>query len=223
MIKLENISKSYINKNRTLTNDVLKSINCSINNCEMIAIKGRSGCGKSTMINILSGLIKPDSGNYYFNSTNITKLSIKEIDNFREKNIGMIVQDCTLINSLTARENILLPVKYRKYNKLIINKELEELSKYLNIEDCLDKKISELSGGESQRIAIARALIKKPKLILADEPTGALDSNSEKEVLKLLKMLKEKGNTIIISTHSNVVSQYCDKVFEIVNGIIKKI
>lgn len=218
MIKLENISKTYTRGGGNIKIQVLNSISCNIKKGEMVAIMGRSGSGKTTLINIMSGLLTSDSGNYHFNSEEISKLNTKKRDEFRERNIGIIVQDYALLNSLTAKENILLPVKYRKHDKESIEKHITQLSSKLGIEHCLNKNIYELSGGESQRVAIARALIKKPSIILADEPTGSLDMTSEKEVLSLLKELKEDGNTIIIATHSKAVSECCDRVLEVRDG-----
>lgn len=218
MIKLDRISKSYVRQNGKLKISVLNSISCTIEKGEMVAIKGRSGSGKTTIINILAGLLKADSGTYYFNSKEISKLNVKQTDKFREKNVGIIVQDYALLNSLSAKENILLPVKYRKYDKKDVEEDIKILSSQLKIEHCLNKNIYELSGGEVQRVAIARALIKKPNVILADEPTGSLDIRSEQEVLKILLELKQLGNTIIISTHSKAVSDCCDRILEINDG-----
>lgn len=218
MIKLDRISKSYVRQNGKLKIPVLNSISCTIEKGEMVAIKGRSGSGKTTIINILAGLLKADSGTYYFNSKEISKLNLKQTDKFREKNVGIIVQDYALLNSLSAKENILLPVKYRKYDKKDVEEDIKILSSQLKIEHCLNKNIYELSGGEAQRVAIARALIKKPNVILADEPTGSLDIRSEQEVLKILLELKQLGNTIIISTHSKAVSDCCDRILEINDG-----
>lgn len=218
MIKLDRISKSYVRQNGKLKIPVLNSISCTIEKGEMVAIKGRSGSGKTTIINILAGLLKADSGTYYFNSKEISKLNVKQTDKFREKNVGIIVQDYALLNSLSAKENILLPVKYRKYDKKDVEEDIKILSSQLKIEHCLNKNIYELSGGEAQRVTIARALIKKPNVILADEPTGSLDIRSEQEVLKILLELKQLGNTIIISTHSKAVSDCCDRILEINDG-----
>lgn len=218
MIKLENISKSYPLHNKRLKVTVLNSVNCTIQKGETVAIKGRSGSGKTTIINILAGLLKPDNGKYFFNSQDISDFNQKQLDAFREENIGIIVQDYALLNSLSAKENILLPVKYRKHDKKIINEYINLLSSQLGIKHCLDKNIYELSGGECQRVAIARALIKKPSIILADEPTGSLDIKSEQEVLEIFSQLKELGNTIIISTHSKTVSDCCDRILQINDG-----
>lgn len=222
MIRLENISKSYKKKKGKQEILVLNRISCTIKTGEMVAIMGRSGVGKTTFMNILSGLLKADHGRYYFDEEDISEFDRRKRESFRERNIGMVVQDYALLNSLSAEENILLPIKYRKYDKKFIEKKMEELSEILGIEHCLNKKIYELSGGECQRVAIARALIKEPSVILADEPTGSLDCLSEKEVLELLYELKKQRRTIIIATHSKIVSEYCDRIFEIVDGKLQE-
>ncbi|MBO8462706.1 MAG: ABC transporter ATP-binding protein [Firmicutes bacterium] len=220
MIRLEHISKSYTKKGGQSIS-VLNEITCSIEKGEMVAIIGRSGAGKTTLLNILSGLLKEDKGEYFFDNECISNLNRKKRDEFREKNIGMIVQDYALLHSLSAQENILLPIKYRKHDKEAIDEKKQILSEKLGITHCLDKKVYELSGGECQRVAIARALIKEPSVILADEPTGSLDQKSEQEVLKLLYDLKEQGKTIVVVTHSTHVANYCDRILEIVDGKMK--
>lgn len=219
MIKLNNINKYYHKGNNKV--EVLKSVNCNINKGEMVALMGRSGSGKTTLINILSGLLKPNGGSYIFDSVDILQLSTKERDKFREKNVGIIVQDYALINSMTAYDNIILPIKYRKEKNINVKNIVKELSEKLHIQHCLKKKVYKLSGGESQRVAIARALIKKPTLILADEPTGALDSTSELNIMDIFKNIK-LNCTIIIATHSPLVASYCDRTININNGIIGK-
>lgn len=217
MIKLNDISKYYYKGNNKV--EVLKSIDCTINKGEMIALMGRSGSGKTTLINILSGLLKPTGGSYFYDSVDILKLSTPERDQFREKNVGIIVQDYALINSMTAYDNIILPIKYRKEKNLNVKESIKALSEQLCIDYCLNKKIYTLSGGESQRVAIARALIKKPALLLADEPTGSLDSVSELSIMKIFKNIK-LDCTIVIATHSHLVANYCDRIININDGMV---
>lgn len=218
MVRLENIGKSYHKDKYEIS--ILKSINCTINEGEMVALMGRSGSGKTTLINILSGLSKQTSGKYFFDSNDVSEYSIKKRDEFREKYIGIIVQNYALLSSMTAYENIALPLKYRKAGREEIKTKVGEISKNLDIENCLEKRIFQLSGGECQRVAIARALIKKPSLILADEPTGSLDSENERGIMNIFKQLKNMGNSIIIATHSKYVSECCDRVLEINDGNI---
>lgn len=216
MIEMENISKSFFKGKNEIK--VLKNINLTIQNNEMVALMGRSGSGKSTIINILSCLLYPKSGKYKYNGKELTTLKAQELDKFRESNIGIITQDYSLINSMTAFENISLPLKYRKVKKEEIEKRIKEISKKLSIEHCLDKKVYTLSGGESQRVAIARAVVKNPTLILADEPTGALDKENEIIIMELLKELSQNCS-IIIATHSETVSSFCNKTILIDDGL----
>lgn len=216
MIKLVNISKNYNKGKREV--QVLKSISCIINSGEMVALMGRSGSGKTNLINILSGLLNQSGGEYLFNSEDLSQYTISQRDSFREKNIGIIVQNYSLFNSLTAFDNIIVPLKLRKIKPDKSKQQIEEISKNLGIIDCLHKKVYNLSGGECQRVAIARALVKRPTLILADEPTGSLDSKTEQDVMDIFNKLKNEGNTIIIATHSELVANCCDRVLKIDDG-----
>ena len=216
MIELENITKSYkVGKNKK--NFVLNDLSLYIESGQMLAVTGRSGAGKTTLLNIIAGLQTIDSGNYYFNSTDVSKYTPKQRDEFRSRNIGIIVQDYAVINELTAKENIMLAIKNTKFDADEINDYISDVSQKLGIKKYLKNKCSILSGGEKQRVAIARALVKNPKVILADEPTGSLDLKSEKIVLQILKDLQKQGHTIIISTHSNIVANSCDSIFDLEN------
>lgn len=221
MIRLDRITKQYRSKNSKTPISVLHDISCTIERGEMIALMGRSGSGKTTLINILSGLLQESGGRYQFDQSEISQLAMKDRDAFRERHIGMIVQEYALMGSWSGKDNILLPVRYRKQYTEAVNKRMKRLSHQLGITHCLNKKITELSGGECQRVAIVRALIKEPDLILADEPTGSLDSASELIVMNVLKHLQQMGNTIVIATHSDLVASYCDRVFRIEEGRIQ--
>ncbi len=212
------MSKSFYKGKNEI--NVLNNVSFNVESNEMLAIMGRSGSGKSTIINILSCLLYPTKGGYFYYNKDLTKLSVSRLDKFREKNIGIIPQEYSLINSMTAYENISLPLKYRKIKSEEIDERVSSIAKKLAIVHCLDKKVYSLSGGECQRVAIARALIKNPTLILADEPTGALDSENEIIIMKLLKELSENV-TIIIATHSKVVSSFCDRTIIVNDGKIK--
>lgn len=218
MIRLENIKKSYYNPYRKESRIILNGVHLFVEQGEMIAIMGRSGAGKTTLLQILSGLIQVDSGEYFFEEQLISNISQKKRDEFREKNIGMIVQDYALLTSLSVKDNILLPFLYRKEKGKDKIDQMKYLAKQVGIEQYLEKPVYELSGGEAQRVAIVRAMIKKPKILLADEPTGSLDLDTEKEVLKLLQELKNEENTIILVTHSKEVATYCDRILELKDG-----
>ena len=206
MIKALNLTH-YYNKDLALEN-----INLEINKGEFICLIGESGSGKSTLLSILSTLLKPTSGELFFENTNYK--DIKDIDNFRKTNIGFIFQFHYLINYLTVKENIKLA------NEKATNDEIYNLLKILKIENLLDKYPNEISGGQKQRVAIARALINKPKVIIADEPTGNLDSKNSLNVFEILKNLSEEGTTIIVATHDKELAKFANKIYEVKDGKI---
>ncbi len=192
---------------------ILNNINLEIEDNQFISIKGPSGVGKSTLLNILAGLEKSDSGKYIFCNTPMHELNSDKLSEIRGSQMGYISQYNPMIRKCTVRENILVPLFLEKYDEKQINSYIDELSMYLKIEHLLDKKIEKLSGGERQRVGIIRALIKKPKLLIADEPTGSLDEDTTILVFNLFKRLCENQMTIIMATHSHLSSQYADKEF----------
>jgi len=206
MIKTSNLTHFY-NKDKALEN-----INLEINKGEFVCLIGESGSGKSTLLSILSTLLKPTSGELFFENTNYK--DIKDIDSFRKTNIGFIFQFHYLINYLTVKENIKLA------NEKATNDEIYNLLKILKIENLLDKYPNEISGGQKQRVAIARALINKPKVIIADEPTGNLDSKNSLNVFEILKKLSEEGTTIIVATHDKELAKFANKIYEVKDGKI---
>ncbi|AXX94285.1 ABC transporter ATP-binding protein [Arcobacter ellisii] len=206
MIKALNLTH-YYNKDLALEN-----INLEINKGEFICLIGESGSGKSTLLSLLSTLLKPTSGEIFFENTNYK--DIKDIDNFRKTNVGFIFQFHYLINYLTVKENIKLA------NEKATNDEIYNLLKILKIENLLDKYPNEISGGQKQRVAIARALINKPKVIIADEPTGNLDSKNSLNVFEILKKLSESGTTIIVATHDKELAKFANKIYEVKDGKI---
>ncbi|UTR16944.1 ABC transporter ATP-binding protein [Salipaludibacillus sp. LMS25] len=212
MIQLENIQKSYKN------NPVLSGFNLNVSEGEMIAIMGRSGVGKSTLLNILAGLEKADKGKYLYKNQSIHKKNINSLATFRRDNIGFILQNYPLIDSKNVFDNIALPLKYSKVPKDIIHHKVTKILIELEIIDCKDKGPTMLSGGQAQRVAIARALIQDPELILADEPTGSLDEESEENVMSLCEDLNNKGKTVIIVTHDREVAEKCRQIYYIKNG-----
>ncbi|CCC86237.1 methionine import ATP-binding protein metN (plasmid) [Paenibacillus polymyxa M1] len=216
MIQIKNLRKYYSVGNRKI--DVLKDINLEVNQGDMIAIMGRSGSGKSTLLNIMAGLLKAEGGTYFYGNENVNEMSLEQSANFRRKNIGYVVQNSALIDSKNVFDNIALPLRYTKSSKADIDKKVAFVLAALDIKPLQYNSIDTLSGGELQRIAIARALIQNPKLILADEPTGALDEQTEIEVLSLFKELNQQGKTIIIVTHNQQVAERCHKIYSIKNG-----
>lgn len=213
MIELINIEKRYGSTN------VLTNINLSVIKGDYIAIVGKSGSGKSTILNILGLLDRSSEGVYDFNNQNINEKSDYELSQMRNKQIGFVFQMYHLLPNLTVSKNILLPNIYcnEKYNKNIED-ELITLLKRLDIYHLKDKKIQYLSGGEKQRVAIARSLIMNPSLVLCDEPTGNLDNENTKIILDVFNELNRKGKTIIIVTHNHQVANCANKVYRLMNG-----
>ncbi|MBJ8055517.1 ABC transporter ATP-binding protein (plasmid) [Bacillus mycoides] len=220
MITLTNLKKSY--NNGKMRQEILKGINLTIQQGEMLAIKGRSGTGKSTLLHILAGLEQATSGNYYFDNKDITQLNYKETAVWRKNKIGFILQNHALIEEKNIFDNIALPLLYAKKSKSEIEAKVISLIKQLELEDKTYQYPRELSGGQSQRVAIARALINDPELILADEPTGALDAETEEVILNIFKQINKTGKTFILVTHDDTVSSICNRIIEIKDGYINE-
>ncbi|MCT7499363.1 ABC transporter ATP-binding protein [Arcobacter cryaerophilus gv. pseudocryaerophilus] len=206
MIKVKNLTHYYNN------DKALENINLEINKGEFICLVGESGSGKSTLLSIISTLLKPTKGELFFENLNYK--NIKDIDDFRKTNIGFIFQFHYLINYLTVKENIKLA------NEKATDNEIHNLLKILRIENLSNKYPNEISGGQRQRVAIARALINKPKVIIADEPTGNLDSKNSLNVFEILKKLSQEQVTIIVATHDKNLAQIANKIYEVKDGKI---
>lgn len=217
ILSLKNISKIYgKNDNKTVA---LDNIDIDIEKGEIIAIMGPSGCGKSTFLNILGCIDVPTKGEYYIDDVKIDFKKLNNLSQIRNKKISFIFQNFALIKDLSVINNIMLPLKFRKIPyKERLNKALNYM-KELGIEDLKNKSIKELSGGQQQRVAIVRALTQESEVILADEPTGALDEKNTIKIMEILKNLNRKYNkTIIIVTHDNLVASFCDKVLKMKDG-----
>lgn len=217
ILKVENLTKSYGTGEAKV--DALKNINLSINKGEFIAIVGPSGSGKSTLLHLLGGVDKPTSGNVFINDVDIYNLKEKDLSIFRRRNIGIIYQFYNLIPVLSVKENILLPAELdnRKIEKAYLN----DLLKTLGLKERENHLPNELSGGQQQRTSIGRSLINRPAIVLADEPTGNLDSKNSKEVIELLKLSVKKYNqTLIMITHDNNIALQADRVISIEDGMI---
>ena len=218
LLRVENLSKSYGKGEAKV--DALKNINLSIKKGEFIAIVGPSGSGKSTLLHLLGGVDKPTSGNVFINDINIYDLKEKDLAIFRRRNVGLIYQFYNLIPVLTVKENILLPAELD--NRKIDKEYLEDLLKTLDLKERENHLPSELSGGQQQRTSIGRAWINRPSIVLADEPTGNLDSKNSKEIVELLKVSVKKYNqTLIMITHDTNIALQADRVITIEDGIIK--
>ncbi|KPI53662.1 peptide ABC transporter ATP-binding protein [Clostridioides difficile] len=218
ILRVENLTKSY-GKNETKV-DAIKNVNLSIEKGEFIAITGPSGSGKSTLLHLLGGVDRPTSGKVYINDVDIYNLKIKDLAIFRRRNIGLIYQFYNLIPVLTVKENILLPAELD--NRDIDKEYLSDLMKTLGLNDREKHLPNQLSGGQQQRTSIGRALINRPSIVLADEPTGNLDSKNSKEILGLLKLSVKKYNqTLIMITHDKDIALQADRIIGIEDGIIK--
>ncbi|MDE5413281.1 ABC transporter ATP-binding protein [Alkalihalobacterium chitinilyticum] len=221
MIQVENISKIYGSTNSTNQYQALRDISFVVKQGEFIGVMGASGSGKTTLLNILGSLDKPTSGRFIMNEKDIAGLSKKELATHRIENIGFIFQDYNLLETMTLKENIILPLALQGASVEEIEVKLRPLITDLGITEVIDKYPYEVSGGEQQRTAACRALITKPKLILADEPTGNLDSRSSKDLLHLLTYInKEYGVTILMVTHDVFAASYCQKIMFIRDGKI---
>ncbi|MCU9808184.1 MAG: ABC transporter ATP-binding protein [Paraclostridium dentum] len=217
ILKVENLTKTYGTGEAKV--DALKNINLSINKGEFVAIVGPSGSGKSTLLHLLGGVDKPTSGNVFINDVDIYDLKEKDLSIFRRRNIGIIYQFYNLIPVLSVKENILLPAELdnRKIEKAYLN----DLLKTLGLKERENHLPNELSGGQQQRTSIGRSLINRPAIVLADEPTGNLDSKNSKEVIELLKLSVKKYNqTLIMITHDNNIALQADRVISIEDGMI---
>lgn len=221
IISLKKLNKFY-HKDKPNELHILKDLSLSIHSGEMVAIMGTSGSGKSTLLNILGCLDSFESGKYMLQDTSVSSLNEKQLSLIRCEKIGFVLQDFALINDETALENVKVPLLFDKSFRLkdIKRASLSALSS-LNIEELAKKKVHQLSGGQQQRVAIARAIVNKPLILLADEPTGSLDSATSKEIIHVLKDLNRHGMTIALVTHDPVVADHCDKIFHMVDGQIK--
>jgi len=216
LIKTENIIKTYVMGGSVV--HALDGVSLDIDEGEMVAITGPSGSGKSTLMNMLGCLDRPDSGNYFLDGRDVAKFSNDKLAEIRNVKIGFVFQTFSLIARTSALENVELPLLYA--GKYAAKKEAIEALKVMGLEDRVHHEPNQLSGGQRQRVAIARALVTKPSIILADEPTGNLDTKTSEEVLDILIDLNKQGQTIIVVTHDPDVASRCTRVLKLVDGKI---
>ena len=220
MIRLKNINKTYHNGSPL---HVLKGISLDIAQGEMVSIMGASGSGKSTLLNILGILDDYDSGEYYLAGQLIKNCSETKAAQYRNSFIGFIFQSFNLINYKNAMENVALPLYYQGISRKKRNSMALEYLDRLGLKEWATHMPNEMSGGQKQRVAIARALITNPKIILADEPTGALDSNTSQEVMDLLRSVNRNGITMLLVTHERAIAEQTDRILHITDGLIDSI
>lgn len=220
MMKLDNVCKEYKLGKETIK--ALKNVSVTFENNKFYAIMGRSGSGKSTLVHIIGLLDNPTSGTVYINGKDTSNLKEDEIQEIIGQNIGFVFQKFYLNNNLTALENVMLPSLINKNMSFDEKKKKAmQLLKLVGLENRVNHKPKELSGGEAQRVAIARSLINSPKIIIADEPTGNLDKESELVIFNLLKKISKRGKTVIVVSHNEIIKEYADKVYILDDGVLK--
>ncbi len=219
-VKGENVKKVYYLEGEKI--EALKGVSFSVKKGEMVALMGPSGSGKSTLLHILGGIDKPTEGKVFINGQDLSSLSDKKLAYFRNKHIGFVFQFHYLLPEFTILENVMLPVQI--YNRGNAEKKAKEILRLLGLSHRLKHKPSQVSGGEQQRTAIARAVVNEPDVILADEPTGNLDSQNAKKVMEIfLQMNKERNVSIVIATHDREIAEYCDRILYLKDGVIQDI
>lgn len=220
ILEVKNIKKVYTTRFGSVKVQALNDVNFSVEEGEYVAVMGESGSGKTTLLNILASLDKPTSGQVFLRKQNLSEVKHKELCAFRRKHLGFVFQDFNLLDTLSLKDNIFLPMVLSEEDYAVMEERLEPLARRLLITDVLEKYPYEVSGGQKQRAAVCRALITEPDLILADEPTGALDSRASGKLLKLFEEVNKEGQTIVMVTHSIQAASHAGRVLFIKDGCV---
>lgn len=219
LIKITNIKRDFQLGSETI--NVLKGIDLQINKGEYVALMGPSGSGKSTLMNLLGCLDTPTSGTYILNGKDVSEMHDDDLAEIRNKEIGFVFQTFNLLPRTTALDNVALPMIYAGHSKSERNKRATEVLTQVNLADRMDHQPNQLSGGQRQRVAIARALVNNPSIILADEPTGNLDSKTSLEIMALFNDIHKQGNTVILVTHEEDIAKYAHRIIRLRDGMIE--
>lgn len=220
LLTVTNLRKIYSNRSGSQTIQALTNVTFSVDSGEYIAIMGESGSGKTTLLNMIAAIDRPTSGEVWLDGRMMSNLKDKEIAIFRRENLGFVFQDYQLLDTFTIQDNILLPLVLRGMSYADMLHQLNEIAIKLGLADVLARYPYEISGGQKQRTAIARALIAHPKLILADEPTGALDSRATEQLLSIFRKVNDEGQTLLMATHSVRVASHASRVLFIKDGVV---
>lgn len=218
ILELKNIKRTY--KTKCVVTEVLKGIDFSVEAGEFVAIMGESGTGKTTLLNVIATFDKPTSGSVILNGKEISTLKNSEISTFRRNKLGFVFQDFNLLDQFNNRDNIYLPLVLSNQKPQLMQERLDQIKDQLGISELLNKYPYEISGGQKQRVAIARAIITKPDLVLADEPTGSLDSTSSEIILNMFAKINQAGQTIMMVTHSLRAASFAKRILFIKDGIV---
>jgi len=219
LINITNIKRDFVLGSEII--NVLKGIDLQINKGEYVALMGPSGSGKSTLMNLLGCLDTPTSGTYILNGKDVSQMHDDDLAEIRNKEIGFVFQTFNLLPRTTALDNVALPMIYAGYTKTDRNKRATEVLSQVGLDDRMDHQPNQLSGGQRQRVAVARALVNKPSIILADEPTGNLDSKTSVEIMKLFGAIHALGNTVILVTHEEDIAKYAHRIIRLRDGMIE--
>ena len=220
ILDVKDLKKTYTGRFGGNQVQALKGVTFTVEQGEYVAIMGESGSGKTTLLNILAALDKPTGGSVLLDEKNLSEIKDKQLASFRRENLGFVFQEFNLLDTFTLKDNILLPLVLSGKSVVEMNERLEPIAKSLGITELLNKYPYEVSGGQKQRAAAARAIITNPKLILADEPTGALDSQSSSDLLRVFEKMNKSGQTILMVTHSTDVASHANRILFIRDGIV---